>query len=62
MITKCPRLSVRATLSSGVVVNAVSDRLAYSPTSMPLIGSRLLASITLPDTSNVSMRSPVEKL
>ena len=41
-----PRLSVRDTRSIGSLVNAVSFRLAYSPTSMPFIGSRLRASST----------------
>ena len=59
---KRPRLSVRATRSKGSLVKAVSFRLACNPTSIPLIGSRLEASSTVPDTSIVSICAPVEKV
>ena len=61
-MTKCPRESARATRSIGILRNAESAISAYRPTSIPFTGSRSSACTTYPDTSNVSISSPVEKL
>ena len=58
----CPRLSVRPTRSNGSDVNAESSRLACSPTSMPLTGSRSAAFSTVPATTIESICDPVEKV
>ena len=50
-----------ASAASLAAIPALSGS-AYSPTSMPFTGSRSSALSTVPDTSSVSMVSPVEKL
>jgi len=60
-MVNCPRLLVRETRVKDCVVKALSAKSAYSPTSIPLIGSRFSASNNVPETSIVSISEPVEK-
>lgn len=60
-MVKRPRLSVRDTRSNGFLTKALSLRSACNPTIIPLTGSKSAAANTFPETSSVSMASPVEK-
>ena len=60
-MVKCPSASLDAMRSIGMVVNAVSSRLLYAPTNIPVIGSRFSALSNTPDTCSESRVAPVEK-
>ena len=60
-IVNCPLSFVREVRVNGSFTNAESSRLSCKPIVMPGIGSRFSAFSKIPDTSSVSIISPVEK-
>ena len=60
-MVNCPLSFVREVRSKGSFTNAESSRFLCRPIVIPGIGSRFSAFSKIPDTSSVSITSPVEK-